>query len=135
MKNFVKTVDKDGAAFRHLCTMFPALSSFKLKEGIFVRLQIQEVLKVEVFKEKLTLKEVRTWETSKSVCHGFLGNSWALDDQEHIKKLLQAYEDMRCRMLLKTPFLHSHLNFGNFFGKCLPRSTVFIFFLMTYLDQ
>ena len=34
MKNFVKAMDKEGAAFQHLCTLFPGLSSAKLKEGI-----------------------------------------------------------------------------------------------------
>ena len=36
MKNFVKALHKDGAAFQHLATVFPGLSAAKLKEGIFV---------------------------------------------------------------------------------------------------
>ncbi|KAF2354770.1 hypothetical protein FHG87_014471 [Trinorchestia longiramus] len=46
-------MDKNGAAFQHLCTLFPALSSAKLKEGIFVGPQIREVLKDEDFEELL----------------------------------------------------------------------------------
>ena len=45
MRNFVKVMDKNGAAFQHLSTVFPGLSDAKLKEGIFVRPQIREVLK------------------------------------------------------------------------------------------
>ena len=36
MKNFVKALHKNGAAFQHLSTVFPGLSAAKLKEGIFV---------------------------------------------------------------------------------------------------
>ena len=32
MKNFVKALDKNGAAFQHLSTVFPSLSAAKLKE-------------------------------------------------------------------------------------------------------
>lgn len=56
MKKFVKALDKNVAVFQHLCTLFPALSSSKLKEGIYIRLQIREVLKDEVF-EELTLNK------------------------------------------------------------------------------
>ncbi|KAF2355582.1 hypothetical protein FHG87_013666 [Trinorchestia longiramus] len=45
MKIVEKAMDKNGAAFQHLCTLFPALSSVKLKESIFVRRQILEVLR------------------------------------------------------------------------------------------
>ena len=40
MKNFVKALHKNGAAFQHLSTVFPGFSAAKLKEGIFVRPQI-----------------------------------------------------------------------------------------------
>ena len=36
MKNFVKALLKNGAAFQHLSTVFPGFSAAKLKEGIFV---------------------------------------------------------------------------------------------------
>ena len=99
MKNFVKALHKNGAAFQHLSTVFPGLSAVKLKEGIFVGPQIREVLKDTDFEELLNLKELRAWEAFKSVCSGFL------------EKLLKSYEDMGCRMSLKIHFLHSHLNF------------------------
>ena len=44
MKNFVKTLHKNGAAFQHLSTVFPGLSATKHKEGIFVAPQIREVI-------------------------------------------------------------------------------------------
>ena len=66
MKNFVKALHKNGAAFQHLSTVFPGLSAAKLKEGIFVGPQIREVLKDTDFEELLNLKELRAWEAFKS---------------------------------------------------------------------
>ena len=111
MKNFVKALHKNGAAFEHLPTVFPGLSAAKLKEGIFVGPQIREVLKDNDFEELLNLKELRAWEAFKSVCSGFLGNTRVPDYQACIEKLLKSYEDMGCRMSFKIHFLHSHLNF------------------------
>ena len=110
MKNFVKVLHKNGAAFQHLSTVFPGLSAAKLKEGIFVGPQIREVLKDTDFEELLNLKELRAWEAFKSVCSGFLGNTRVPDYQACIEELLKSYEDMGCRMSLKIHFLHSHLN-------------------------
>lgn len=50
-----------------LCTVFPAPSFVDLKEGIFVKPQIQEVLKDNVVKELLTLNELRVWEAFVSL--------------------------------------------------------------------
>ena len=67
MKNFVKALHKNGAAFQHLSTVFPGISAAK-KEGIFVGPQIREVLKDTDFGELLDLKELRAWEAlSQSV--------------------------------------------------------------------
>ena len=59
MKNFVKALHKNGAAFQHLSTVFPGLSADKLKEGIFVGPQIREMLKDTDFGELLNLKELK----------------------------------------------------------------------------
>ena len=111
MKNFVKALPKNGAAFQHLSTVFPGLSAAKLKDGIFVGPQIREVLKDTDFEELLNLKELRAWEAFKSVFSGFLGNTRVPDYQTCIEKLLKFYEDMGCWMSLKIHFLHSLLNF------------------------
>ena len=59
MKNFVKALHKNGAAFQHLSTVFPGLSAAKIKEGMFVGPQIREVLKDTDFEELLN------WEHGK----------------------------------------------------------------------
>ena len=96
MKDFVKVLHKNGAAFQHLSTVFPGLSSAKLKEGIFVGSQIREVLKDTDFEELLNLKDLRVWEAFKSVCSGLLGNIRVPDYQACIEKLLKSYEDIEC---------------------------------------
>ena len=111
MKNFVKALNKNGAAFQHLSTMFPGLSAAKLKEGIFVGPQIREVLKDTDFEELLNLKELRALDAFTSVCSGFLGNTRVPDYQACIEKLLKSYEDMGYRMSLQIHFLYSHHNF------------------------
>ena len=85
MKNFVKALHKNGAAFQHLSTLFPGLNAAKLKEGMFVGPQIREVLKDTDFEELLNLKELRAWEASKSACSGFLGNTRVPDYQACIE--------------------------------------------------
>ena len=105
MENFVKVTDqsKDEAGFQHLCLLFPSLSSANLRSGKCWNMR---------YSRSSTLKELRAWESFKSVCLTFLGNKRALDYQECVKKLLQeAYQDMWCRVSLKIHFLHSHLNF------------------------
>ncbi|KAF2353667.1 hypothetical protein FHG87_015577 [Trinorchestia longiramus] len=79
MKKFVKAMYKNVTAFQYGCTLFPALSSAKLKEGTFVGPQIREMLKDKDFEELFTLKELRAWEAFKSVCHGFLCNKRVQD--------------------------------------------------------
>ena len=45
MKNFVKAMNQDGAAFKYIFNKFPVLSQANLKEGIFVGPQINKLLK------------------------------------------------------------------------------------------
>ena len=44
MKNFVKAINKDGAAFKYIYNKFPVLSQAKLKE-VFVGPQINKLFK------------------------------------------------------------------------------------------
>ena len=105
-------MNKNGAVFQLLCTLFPALSSAKLKKGVFIGPQIQKLTKDKDFEQLLTLKELRAWEAFKSVCRGFLDNTQVPDYQECIEKLSVIWVyDMRCQTSLKIHFLHSYLNF------------------------
>ena len=69
------------------------------------------MLKNTDFEELFNLKKLRAWETFKSFCSGFLGNTSVPDYHTCIEKFLKSYEDRGCRMSLKINFLHSHFNF------------------------
>jgi hypothetical protein len=111
MKNFVKALDKKGKAFEYLCTQFPKISDAKIKEGIFVGPQIREVLRDTEFVSTLEVKELRAWKAFKQICTNFLGNCRADNSGLIVQELLDAYQELGCRMSLKIHFLHSHLNF------------------------
>ncbi len=48
MKNFVKTLDRDGPTFKFLEEMFPQLSEAKSRAGIFTGPQMFKVTKFEI---------------------------------------------------------------------------------------
>lgn len=100
MKKFVKALrQKCFAVFQHLCPLFPALSSSKLKEGIYIRPQIWEVLKDKVF-EELTLNEA--W---------LLWSHMGTRLPPRVYWKFKAYENMGCWMSLKIHFFYFHLKF------------------------
>ena len=53
MKNFVKAINKDGAAFKYIYNKFPVLSQAKLKE-VFVGPQVNKLLKDKGFDHTLS---------------------------------------------------------------------------------
>ena len=111
MKNFVKALDKDGAAFKYLSEKFNYISDAKLKEGIFVGPEIRKLMSDAHFDSVLQDTERDAWVSFKTLCHEFLGNTKAANYGELAQNLLTAYEVLGCRMSLKLHFIHSHLNF------------------------
>jgi len=57
MKNFVKGMDKTGRGFQNVRNKSPNVSDAKIKEGIFVRPQIRELMQDKQFDENLNEKE------------------------------------------------------------------------------
>ena len=60
-KQFVKALDKDGAAFKYLQNLFPKLSEAKVKGGIFIGPQVKLTLKSDEFLETLSAVEKDAW--------------------------------------------------------------------------
>ena len=110
MKNFVKSMDKEGEGFKHLHEKFPKLSDAKLREGIFVGPQITQLLHDVSFEAKLSQQEQAAWLSFKSVVKNFLGNHRANNYKEIVERMLVAYEELGCNMSLKVHFMHSHLD-------------------------
>jgi len=49
MKNFVKALDRNGAAFLYLRQKSPLLTDAKIREGVFTGLDIRSLLRDKVF--------------------------------------------------------------------------------------
>lgn len=111
MKQFVKALDTESEAFKHLKSVFPGLSDAKVKGGIFIGPQIRKIMKDEEFLKKLTDIEKRAWESFISLCDNFLGNNKSENYIEVVEEFLMAYSVMGCNMSIKIHFLHSHIDF------------------------
>lgn len=111
IKNFVKSMDRNGKGFLYLKQKFPRISEAKIKEGIFVGPQIKEMIKDNEFADNLNTSELRAWTAFKAVVTNFLGNVKAENYKEIVSELLNAYKEMGCNMSLKIHFLDSHLDF------------------------
>ena len=111
MKNFVKAMNQEEAAFTYLREKFPRPSEAKLKVGIFIGPHIRDLIKDEYFNKLLQGDEKAVWDNFKLVVKGFLGNRRAQNNEELVNNLLQSYQKLGCKMSLKIRFLHSHLDF------------------------
>ena len=109
MKNFVKAMNQDGAAF--IYNKFSVLSQANLKEGIFVGPQINKLLKDKGFDHNLSGIEKVAWNAFQDVAHNFLGNTKAPNYVELVEHMIDFYKNMGCNMSLKIYFLHLHLDF------------------------
>lgn len=92
MKIFVKAMDRSGDGFLYLKEKFPKLSEAKIKEGIFVGPQIRQLMKDDIFKEKLSDLEKSAWESFMKVTFNFLGNHRSNDYKTIVAELLSAYK-------------------------------------------
>ncbi|XP_058885016.1 uncharacterized protein LOC131737778 [Acipenser ruthenus] len=110
MKQFVRALDKESAAFKYLQDFFPKLSEAKVKAGVFVGPQIKKILECNEFPKKLTSKEKAAWNSFVAVVQGFLGNHKAQNYVELVETLVKNYGTMGCRMSLKVHILDAHLD-------------------------
>ncbi|XP_058881104.1 peroxisomal biogenesis factor 7 isoform X1 [Acipenser ruthenus] len=110
MKQFVRALDKESAAFKYLQDFFPKLSEVKVKAGVFVGPQIKKILECNEFPKKLTSKEKAAWNSFVAVVRGFLGNHKAENYVELVETLVKNYGTMGCRMSLKVHILDAHLD-------------------------
>ena len=102
MKNFVKAMGKHRSnGFEFLCKNFPKLSQAKLKEGIFVGIQ---VFKNPEFEKALNTLKLQAWDVFKWICLKFLRTFKSSLYQEMIAELPVVYEEMGCSMSLKSSF-------------------------------
>ncbi|GBM20952.1 hypothetical protein AVEN_186582-1 [Araneus ventricosus] len=101
-------MDKNGPAFKYLHEKFPRLSVAKIKEGVFVGPQIEQLFRDPKFEKLLRSKEKQVWD---QVSTNFLGNDKAENYKDLVEDMLALFQDIGCNMSLKIHFLDSHLNF------------------------
>ena len=101
VKQFVKKLNPESDAFKHIQELFPKLSEAKVKAGIFVGPQVKRLMKSDSFSEKLSAVERRAWKSFVSVVEGFLGNHKADNFRNIVEELVDVHEKMGCRMALK----------------------------------
>jgi len=76
MKNFVKTIDRTGSAFKYLAEKYPRLSEAKIKEWGFVGPQIRKLFRDVMLNSLLqgdAKKKKKAWEAFRLVSTNFLG--------------------------------------------------------------
>jgi len=82
-----------------------------VKQGIFVGMQIREVMFDENFKRELKFIDFAEWKFFMSLVRGFLGNKKEENYLDILQSLLRNYHNLGCLMSLKIRFLHSLLSF------------------------
>ena len=110
IKQLVKALDKESAAFKYLIQKFPALSEAKVKEGVFVGPDIRHLLNDDNFEQTLDNLQLAAWKAFRSICKDFLGNHRSPNYMDTVQEL-QSYEALGCKMSLKVHFLMSHMDF------------------------
>jgi len=90
---------------------FPNVSDAKIKDGIFIEIQVRELTQDKQFDKGLNETEGNAWLSFKRICKDFLGNHKSGNYQDVVQDLFTSYKTMGCNMSLKNHFLQSHLDF------------------------
>jgi len=104
MKQFVKRLNENSDAFEYLSKKFPNITYSKIKEGIFVGLQIRKLIEDKDFEVIMTDTEKAAWLSFKDVVQNFLGNKKAPNFKEIVENMLLNFEKLGCNMSLKLHF-------------------------------
>ena len=111
IKPLVKALDKDSFAFAYLAEKFSSLSQAKIKEGIFISLQIRKIALDKTFNTHLKRKEKFAFESFKKFCDNLLEKHCSEDYLQVVNDLLRHYHSMGCYMSLKVHVLHLSFEF------------------------
>jgi hypothetical protein len=81
MKDFVKGTAKTDRGFQYVRSKFPIVNDTKIKSGIFIGPQIEELMQDKEFDEDLNESERNAWLSFKRICKDFLGNHTAANNR------------------------------------------------------
>ena len=107
MKQFVKTLSKDGETFKYLSSKFPRLSEAKLKQGVFAGHDIRKLMKDNNFENVMNDVERSAWNSFKDAVTKFLGNQKDPDLENIVKNMLCNFKNLGCSISFKLRFLNS----------------------------
>ena len=115
MRNFVKAMKQEEAAFTYLWENFSRLSEAKLKERNLIGPQIRDLIKDEYFDRFLQGDEKAAWDSFKFVVKGFGGNRRAQNCEEFVHNLFAELPQIRLQHVTKHTL--PSLAFGFFSGQ------------------
>ena len=110
IKQFLKTLEKDGDCFQFTCKSFPSLSNGKLKTFIFDGPQIWQLTRDQKFLDSMNEVELASWLSFAEVIKNFLGNYRADNYKEVVNNTLRNLRIFGINTSVKVHFLHSHLD-------------------------
>ena len=117
VKQLLKTLDKEADCFKYLCVKFCAITEEKIKAGVFDGPQIRGLMNDPAFISSMQSAELDAWNAFATVVTSFLGNTKPENYRLLVGNLLQAIQMLGCNMIVKSHFLHSHVDyFPNNFG-------------------
>ena len=93
MKQFVKSLIKEGDCFRYSGNKFPSISDAKLKAGIFDGPQIRILLNYDKFTDSVIDREKAAWTSFKEMFENFSGNYKSDNHKKIVKNMLQKFEN------------------------------------------
>ena len=91
MKKFAKALDKEGACFLYICDKFPALTSEKIKAGVFDGPQMRKLMQDRSFEQTMRGLERCAWSGFCNVVRKFLGNTKDLNYADLVEVMLQSF--------------------------------------------
>jgi hypothetical protein len=80
-----------------------------VRGGIFTGPQIPVMLACRGLEQTMTVVERNAWEAFRMVVTYLLGKNKCKHYEEIVESLIQHYEVQHCRMSVKLPYLHLHL--------------------------
>ena len=110
MKQFVKALKETGDCYDYIVRAMPRLTPAKISAGVFNGPQIRKLIKDPAFVRSMDSKQAAAWTSFVEVTQGFLGNTRVPYAEQLVRKMLNAYRAMGCRMIIKLHYLHSHLD-------------------------
>ncbi|KAI6655377.1 hypothetical protein LOD99_2212 [Oopsacas minuta] len=84
VKQFIKSLNPDSDAFKHIRSMFPKVSEGKASNGIFVGPPIRRMLVCSEVETKVKVVEKRAWQAFRLVVSGF----WEIESHKTMKNSL-----------------------------------------------